>query len=168
MEKIPLNLDVKFMEMKILHKNSGLSTAKIYRLKTVILVLTTCILVVSCQTNINNKKNAKIQFNKSRYDFGTVELNQQVSHEFGFSNPGKNQLVILDIKTSCGCTAADWPGKPLSGGEKDKIKVLFEATMPGVFQKSVTVFYNGENSPDTLTVRGKVKNRKIETIKKSN
>ena len=116
-------------------------------------------LLISCKQEANSKKDAEIKFSKTSHNFGKVELNNSVSHGFRFFNPGKDRLVILDISTSCGCTVADWPREPLKKGDKEQINVAFDASVPGKFQKSVAVFYNGPDSPDTLIVKGKVERK---------
>lgn len=145
--------------MKILKEYCRVYFRQQNRIKTAFCFLVVCLLAVSCQPESNTQTNARIKFNNSRHNFGVVHLNKQVSHGFDFFNPGSSQLIIQDIKTSCGCTVADWPTKPLSEGENGQIHVSFDAALPGKFQKSVRVYYNGNDSPDTLFVSGKVKSK---------
>jgi hypothetical protein len=142
--------------MKALKTNNILPSSIRDYVKIFFLVAINFSLHFSCKPEVNNSKNARIKFNKARHDFGTVGLNKEVSHTFKFSNPGKNNLVIHQIKTSCGCTAVHWPKEPLEEGENEKIHVLFDASIPGIFRKTVTVYYNGKESPDTLLIEGKV------------
>jgi hypothetical protein len=37
---------------------------------------------------------------------------------------------------------------------------MFDADFPGTFRKTITVYYNGENSPDTLFIKGKIEQAK--------
>lgn len=144
--------------MKALKTNNILPSSIRDFVKIFSLVIIIFLLHFSCKPEVNNSKNARIKFNKVWHDFGTVGLNKEVNHTFKFSNPGKNILVIHQIKTSCGCTAADWPKEPLEEGEKEKIHVLFDASVPAIFKKTITVYYNGKDSPDTLFIEGKVVN----------
>jgi hypothetical protein len=119
-----------------------------------------CFLLFSCTFNSNTQNNAQIHFNKTQHDFGTVDLNSEVSHDFAFTNPGEETLMIQDIQTSCGCTVPEWPKKPIKKGEDKKIHIAFDADFPGAFRKTITVYYNGENSPDTLFIKGKIEQAK--------
>ncbi len=101
-------------------------------------------------------KNAQIKFEASEYDFGELELNSKASCTFTFSNPGEDPLLIQNVKTSCGCTVPQWPTKPIKPGKSGEIEINYDISYPGVFNKTITVFYNGENSPTTLTIKGSV------------
>jgi hypothetical protein len=73
-----------------------------------------------------------------------------------FSNTGDTPLVIQNVKTSCGCTVPEWPKNPLKSGKSSEISINYDTTHPGMFNKTITVFYNGENSPIVLSIKGKV------------
>jgi hypothetical protein len=97
-----------------------------------------------------------IQFKIHEYDFTTISLKQVINYSFEFSNPGENPLVIYEVRTSCGCTAADWTKKPVKPGESGEITVTYDATFPGTFHKEISVFYNGPDSPAKLEIKGQV------------
>ena len=119
--------------------------------------LSACILLFGCNPGTGNTQGqAEIRFNKTIHDFAAVAFNTLVSHQFIFTNPGDQKLLIQDIQTSCGCTVPEWPTKPIKKGEKESIHIVFDADHPGVFNKTITVYYNGKHSPDTLYIRGRV------------
>jgi hypothetical protein len=133
-------------------------------------IKTTCILALflgvvgfACSNGNINQSRAQINFQETLHDFGTVDLNTEVSHDFAFTNPGKEILLIQNIKTSCGCTVPEWPTKPIKNGDKGNIHIMFDADFPGTFRKTITVYYNGENSPDTLFIKGEVEREKATT-----
>lgn len=111
--------------------------------------------IFSCSTPVN-RNDAVIRFKGQEYDFGTISLKEEVYYGFEFSNPGKTPLVISNVKTSCGCTIPEWPRKPVKPGAKGEIKVAYDATSPGVFHKTITVYFNGKDSPVELKIKGKV------------
>ncbi len=109
----------------------------------------------SCSNTVFND-NASISFNNMEHDFGTLEQKQKAEYAFEFSNPGKTPLVIQNVETSCGCTVPDWTKEPVKPGEKGKITIKYDTEYPGVFSKSITVYYNGKNSPMHLKIKGSV------------
>ena len=40
--------------------------------------------------------------------------------------------------------------------EKRKIKITYDAAFPGVFHKTVEVFYSGASSPHNMEIKGEV------------
>ncbi len=65
-------------------------------------------------------------------------------------------LIINDVKTSCGCTVPEWSKEPIRPGRKGQITIKYDADFPGVFHKTVEVFYNGVDSPYMLGIKGEV------------
>lgn len=111
--------------------------------------------VFSCSPP-TTRNDAVIRFNGQEYDFGTIPLKEEVQYGFEFSNPGKTPLVINNVKTSCGCTVPEWPQKPVKPGAKGEIKVVYDSASPGVFYKTITVYFNGKGSPVQLSIKGQV------------
>ena len=118
-------------------------------------LILTAIVLYSCSSTIYQNDGAIIFISKT-HDFGTILLKNKTSCSYEFSNPGKTPLLISDVKTSCGCTVPEWPKKPILPGAKGLIKVNYDATFPGVFHKTISVFYNGPDSPIELEIKGKV------------
>jgi len=109
-------------------------------------------LFYSCSSSISNN-NAVIQFTETENNFGKLTYKQKAEYNFEFTNPGKTPLIISNVKTSCGCAAADWTKEPVKPGH---ITVKYDAASPGVFQKTITVHFNGEDSPVKLHIKGQV------------
>ncbi|MBW6537079.1 MAG: DUF1573 domain-containing protein [Mariniphaga sp.] len=112
--------------------------------------------IFSCSSPVT-RNDAVILFKGQEYDFGTISLKEEVYYGFEFSNPGKTPLVISNVKTSCGCTIPEWPQKPVKPGTKGEIKVAYDAAFPGVFHKTITVYFNGKDSPVQLSIKGQVR-----------
>ncbi len=102
------------------------------------------------------RNDAIIQFSRQDHNIGTIPLKEEVQYGFEFFKPCKKPLVISNVKTSCGCTIPEWPRKPIMPGVKGEIKVAYDAPSPGVFHKTITVYFNGKNSPLDLKIKGKV------------
>ena len=111
--------------------------------------------VISCKyVPVNN--NGLISFTYYKHNFHILPFKRKASYSFTFSNPGQSPLVILNVKTSCGCTVADWIKEPIKPGESGKITVTYDAAFLGKFHKEVSVFYNGKDSPVKLEIKGQV------------
>jgi hypothetical protein len=68
-------------------------------------------------------------------------------------------IVISNVRTSCGCTVAEYSKKPILPGESSTISVTYNAQKAGVFNKIVSVTMD-EKDEYKLTVKGSVINKK--------
>lgn len=102
------------------------------------------------------RNDAGIQFREQEHDFGILNHKEAVDHRFSFSNPGTTMLVISNVKTSCGCTVAEWTKTPVKPGKSGMIDIRYDAGSPGVFHKEIKVYYNGPDSPVVLKIKGEV------------
>ncbi|GMU85291.1 MAG: hypothetical protein AMXMBFR48_05330 [Ignavibacteriales bacterium] len=94
----------------------------------------------------SNTDGPKIRFTKDQHDFGVVQEGKVVDFTFEYTNSGKKDLEIKDVKTSCGCTAAVVSGKKLKPGEKGTLKVeLDTSNRMGRMSRVITV---SSNDPD--------------------
>jgi hypothetical protein len=100
-----------------------------------------------------------ISFEETEYNFGTVVDGDMVKHTFKFTNTGDKQLVLLDVKTTCGCTVPeDWPKEPIAPGEGGEIKVIFNSNNKvGAVNKGIRVEANTNPSVTTISLIGTVK-----------
>lgn len=113
------------------------------------------LLVLACTATVNNN-DALIGFAKEKHDFGIIPIKKEATCTFDFSNTGNTLLIIQDIMTSCGCTVPEWTERPIRPGRKGIVKIKYDAGSPGVFHKTVEVFYNGKGSPAHLVIQGEV------------
>ena len=57
------------------------------------------------------------------------------------------------IRTTCGCTAPEWPREPIAPGKTAKIKVVFNsAGKMGMQNKVITVMSNAVNNPERVKI----------------
>lgn len=98
----------------------------------------------------------EIKFGKSVHDFGTfAEEKGKVTHIFEFTNTGKEDLILQDVKTSCGCTTPNWTKTPIAPGDKGQVEVTYNAKgRPGQFTKTITVTTNA--GVERLQIKGEV------------
>lgn len=66
-----------------------------------------------------------------------------VSTYFAFTNTGKADLKLHKVKTTCGCTVAEWPKGLIAPGQRDSILVHFNTTdRVGLNAKGVNIESN--------------------------
>ena len=83
-------------------------------------------------------------FIEEKYDFGDIFQGDVVEHTFKFNNSGTEPLVISNVGVTCGCTATDWPRKPILVGEEASITVKFNSRgKMGRQNKVISVYSNG-------------------------
>jgi hypothetical protein len=113
--------------------------------------------VMTAKDSLKAKKNAPfLLLENSTHDFGTIPYNGDGSCEFKFKNTGKNPLIISNCQASCGCTVPEWPKDPIAKNGNGSIKVKYNTTRVGAFQKTVTITSNSSNSPVVVTIKGTV------------
>ena len=117
--------------------------------------LSVLLLLFACSSPVAHQ-DAQVLFTSEEHDFGSVPYKKATACRFEFSNPGKTVLLISDVRTSCGCTVAEWTKTPVKPGKSGTINVEYDAAFPGVFHKEVTVYYNGAASPAVLKIKGEV------------
>ena len=103
-----------------------------------------------------------LRFEHKKWDFGEiVEGGGKVEHTFNFENISSSPVVILNVKTSCGCTIPEYSRKPVQAGEKSSIKIVFDPmNRPGHFLKSIDILTSASVEPATLNIEGNVIPRK--------
>jgi|GEM_PF-1885422 len=66
-----------------------------------------------------------ISFKETEKDFGTVQGGTVLKHTFEFKNTGDQDLIIKNVKTTCGCTVASPSGKKIKPGERGQLSASF-------------------------------------------
>lgn len=98
----------------------------------------------------------KIVVNKPVADCGKVAYGKPVTATFELRNKGGRKLRITDVKTSCGCTAAEYPKADVPSGGNFTVKLTYDARQLGHFDKSVRIVSNGSKKPVYLNMKGVV------------
>jgi hypothetical protein len=118
--------------------------------------------------NIDNPANAdnpdgtsdgmpEITFDETEYNFGTVIQGEKVIHNFVFTNTGKGNLIISNVKASCGCTVPKWTKEPIKPGEKGTIEIKFDSSnRDGKQTKTAKVYSNTTPNVTELVIRCEV------------
>ena len=101
-----------------------------------------------------------MEADRTEADMGRFDWREEQTAEFVLKNTGDSPLVILDTHTSCGCTQAEYDGKPVLPGDSLVLRVTYKADQPGYFRKSVLVRSNAEQELLKLMVTGEAEERK--------
>jgi len=103
----------------------------------------------------------KLEIETYHKNFGTAIEGEILDWQVDFVNTGKDKLVIKDVKTSCGCTAAVVSGKNLEPGEKGNLRIeLDTAKRSGKMTRTVTLLSNDPEQPSqTITLEVNIQKR---------
>lgn len=90
------------------------------------------------------------------HDFGQIVQNKPVTARYEFSNMGKTDLVIEEVKRTCGCTMVNWTKDPIPPGGSGFVEATYNAKKEGVFNKGITVKSNAKKDVTVLYLKGEV------------
>lgn len=91
-------------------------------------------------------------------DFGTFDKSEIKQTTFDIKNTGDNPLVIVDVSTTCGCTAATYDKRPAKPGETLRVGIKMTPKDTGFFDEVVTIKYNSMNNlPVKVRIKGNVR-----------
>ena len=90
-------------------------------------------------------------FNEETHEFGDINEGDKVECVFTLKNLGKRDLIIRNVKTSCGCTAVTPEKKVVTANESVPLKVVFNSKgKRGRQNKAITVITNDPKNPTTI------------------
>lgn len=100
-----------------------------------------------------------VDFEELEFNFGTVIQGEKVAHSFVFKNNGDGNLIISNVKASCGCTVPKWTKEPIKPGQTGTIELMFDSSnRDGKQTKSAKVYSNTQPNVTELTIRCEVIN----------
>jgi hypothetical protein len=95
------------------------------RARRIVLVALLALTAAAALAASSSAKGPKIVFKEEAWNFGKAKMGADLVHEFAFKNDGDAPLKIINVETSCGCTAALVSDKKVEPGKSGKIKVTF-------------------------------------------
>ncbi|MDE7401959.1 MAG: DUF1573 domain-containing protein [Muribaculaceae bacterium] len=103
------------------------------------------------------RSNAALRWLETDCDFGLWhEEAGPRTMQARFINTGPDDVVIFNVKASCGCTSAKWSDDPIAPGDTAVILITYDPYMrPGRFEKSVTV-HTHDGTRQRITIHGNV------------
>jgi uncharacterized cupredoxin-like copper-binding protein len=96
-------------------------------------------------------------FEESEFDFGTIDQGAPQEHVFKFTNTGDADLIIVDAKSSCGCTVPEYTKDPVAPGDTGELLVKFNGSGKNQVSKTVTITANTKAGKETLKIKAFVK-----------
>ncbi len=100
-------------------------------------------------------KKGPITFKTLTIERTNIPFGSDETFSFPFKNTGKEPIIVSNVQTSCGCTAAKKPEAPIAPKKSSEIAVKYDTKRVGPFTKTITVTTNvGE--PIVLTIKGTV------------
>lgn len=107
---------------------------------------------------VDNSQNAgKVEWLDRQITTGNVPFGAPVTGEFKFKNISTENLLILQVKSSCHCTVTDWDRSPVAPGQTGVIKVSYDSQKEGDFYRIVSVLTNFDSMQSVpLALTGKV------------
>lgn len=97
-----------------------------------------------------------VVFKEMKIERQNIPYDSKEPFVFEFKNQSKSPVIITDVHTSCGCTAAEKPTEPIAKGKSSKIVVNYDTKRVGPFTKTITVKTNASTEPIILTITGTV------------
>lgn len=124
--------------------------------KILLALLVLCLCVCAAEARRNPGEKVGVDFDTLTYDFGTIKATDPaVHHDFNFTVTGSSAVAVLYASPSCGCTASEFPRKPVEAGATGTIKVSFNPLgQKGEVNKDVRVrLKNGDGKSEQLSLR---------------
>lgn len=112
-------------------------------------------MVVLQALSVEGTSSPDIEFYEELWDFGTIIQGEKVTHIFKVNNAGGAELVINNVRVTCGCTAAVVSSSKIAPGMSGQIEVTFSSS--GYKGRVTKYIYVESNDPDEA--------RKVLTIK---
>ncbi|MBO4582341.1 MAG: DUF1573 domain-containing protein [Bacteroidales bacterium] len=138
-------------------------------MKKVVLIMFCAVLNVALYAQHNKssvQKAAGTQTEKAYFSldtrqvsFGKLTVGNAKTMEVKFTNTGKKTLVLMDVYTNCGCTTVDWPRDPFAPGKSGVIKITYNPTEEGPFNKVVMIYTNASNKQEEIKIEGFVEEK---------
>ena len=101
-------------------------------------------------------KASPVSWKSEIIELGNIPQGTPKSLDFEFTNTGKTDIIITNVKAACGCTATEYTKTPVKPGKKATVTATYNAAAKSAFTKTVTVTTNADDAPKVLTFKGTV------------
>jgi len=106
----------------------------------------------------NDIQAGTLQLSATNINYGIIDKDSDPFREVTITNSGNYPLIINSCRASCGCTVPNCPFEAIPPKKKSVIKVRYNTSNVGVFNKTITVYSNDQNNPVTsIKIYGEVK-----------
>jgi hypothetical protein len=111
-------------------------------------------LIAFSLTAVAQEKKESLWMNQTTHDFGKIPQGKPVFTYFELKGIG-DSLKLEAVQAGCGCTTPEFQAGTYAPGVPVKIKVGFNASAAGPFNKPVTITYN-DGQQKVITITGNV------------
>ncbi|HEA29593.1 MAG TPA: DUF1573 domain-containing protein [Leeuwenhoekiella sp.] len=94
-----------------------------------------------------------MEFEETEFDFGKISRGTNVEHVFKFKNTGDAPLVIVNARSTCGCTIPKYSDEPVAPGETGELLVQYNGSGLNEVTKVVTVTANTKNGSEQVRIK---------------
>jgi hypothetical protein len=124
-------------------------------MKRILLAATALVFAVVIRAQSNGIDEV-IKMNTEKHDFGKILNGKPVNFYFEITNKSDKPIVVESTVASCGCTTPEKPTEPIAPGATGKVKVQYNASAMGHFDKQVTIKLAGVDTPKVVSITGDV------------
>lgn len=112
---------------------------------------------------VDDTQNAgKVEWLNRSENTGKIPFGTAVTREFKVKNTSRENLLLLQVRTTCHCVSMDWSREPIAPGETGVIRATYDAQREGDFYKIISVNTNFDpNQAVPFAFTGKV-DKKLE------
>lgn len=97
-----------------------------------------------------------IWLTEQQHYFGPIRADSTVRFVFRFLNVTTEPLRLQTVRTSCGCTAAEWTETPIDSAKTGEVVIEFSSSQHGEFRKKIRVFFDRQRKAEILWIEGEV------------
>ena len=127
-------------------------------MKRIVLAATAVVFALAINAQAKNADSV-IKVNQENHDFGKILQGKPVDYYFEVTNKTDKPLVVENTWASCGCTTPEKPTEPIAPGATAKVKVQYNASAMGTFNKQVFIKIAGVENPKVVGIGGTVVNQ---------
>ncbi len=109
------------------------------------------------QTNNSNEIMPFVHIETTTHNFGKILQGEEVAYTFIIKNIGNDDLILRNVKSSCGCTTSKVTTEPIKPGHTGSVELVFDSTgRKGKQTKSVTVWTNAKPMSYNLKITAEI------------
>ncbi|MDB5197761.1 MAG: hypothetical protein JWP88_2132 [Flaviaesturariibacter sp.] len=124
-------------------------------MKKILLLVLTVFSFAVLKAQVAAQTAEALEIKQAEFDFGKIPQGKPVFHYFDIVNTSDKAFKLDNVQASCGCTTPEWNKDEIPAGGTSRIKVGYNAASGGVFEKYITVTYNG-NATKQIKIKGEV------------
>jgi len=104
---------------------------------------------------VQNRDSVIMYLPETEFYFGQIKSGEIVTHSFNVINKGIKDLLIHQVYTTCGCSAASFDTTPIKPGGKGSVLIQFDSTgKSGQILKIATIISNCKPNNQDLKIKG--------------